>query len=157
MNDLNRQTLNLHTTTEITLPKETYQDYSVVVSIDRKRGNPNRVIEMGVYEFDEVGDVAETASKASIVLLTEKPKSIEQMKITSSTSGEVKIVLGNESMKIKNVKIIDVLGREIGYYSSNELKGKKEIKIDSRLKNGIYFVRIETSDGIITEKVNIIK
>ncbi|MGE3063794.1 MAG: LVIVD repeat-containing protein, partial [bacterium] len=122
--------------TLIQLEADDYTDGAVEIRFDRLKGNPNRVIEMGVYEFDEVGDVAETASKASIVLLTEKPKSIEQMKITSSTSGEVRLILGDESMKINNIKIIDVLGREIGYYSSNELKGKKEIKIDSRLKNG---------------------
>ncbi len=143
--------------TLIQLEADDYADGAVEIRFDRLKGNPNRMVEMGVYEFDEVGDAVESASKASVVLLTEKPKSIEQMKLISSINGEVKLILGSESIDIKNVRIIDVLGREIASYASSELKGKKEIQIGNRLNNGIYFVRVEMQNGITTKKVNIIK
>jgi len=64
------------------------------------------------------------------------------------TDGEFKIE--NGELKIENVEIFDVMGKKIIF--NFQLSTFNSINL-SHLPNGIYFMRIQTENGVITRKV----
>ncbi|MDD3804368.1 MAG: T9SS type A sorting domain-containing protein [bacterium] len=142
-------------TTEITLPKETYQDYSVVVSIDRKRGNPNRDAEVLVYQYETDGEEVVAVSnkiqtfapvnttETSTNLFTSKDNAY--INYTSERAGEVEI------------EVYNVTGSKVTSMKANVKEGTNNIGLKNLNKSGIFFVKIN-SDGITeTKRINIIK
>ena len=65
------------------------------------------------------------------------------------TEGELRVESGD--VKIENVEIFDLLGRNV---LSQKAKGRKQKELDiSPLPAGVYFVRVTTEIGIVVEKV----
>ena len=67
------------------------------------------------------------------------------------TTGELRVM--SEELKVTNVEIFDIYGRMQKGERTRE-KGEGEIVMDiSNLSAGIYFVKITTEAGIVTQKV----
>jgi hypothetical protein len=65
------------------------------------------------------------------------------------TKGE--LIIENEALKIENIDIFDTFGKNVGTYPQNT---KNETKIDiSHLSTGIYFLRIQTNESVIVQKI----
>jgi len=55
--------------------------------------------------------------------------------------------------QISDIRLFDVMGRQISIVGQSEI-GKSEIVINiAHLPVGIYFIRIQTENGVITRKV----
>jgi hypothetical protein len=72
------------------------------------------------------------------------------------TNGQ--LTIENGQLKIENVEIFDVMGREVqsskfNVQSSEFLNFKSETLNISDLSAGIYFLRIQTENGVITKKI----
>ena len=58
------------------------------------------------------------------------------------------------SAQINSVKIYDIVGKQV----INNLYGDQSVKINtSSLRNGIYFITVETASGVKTQKINIVR
>jgi hypothetical protein len=83
---------------------------------------------------------------------------IETQSITSlwvypnPTSGELRI-MNNEPLLMNNVEIYDVYGKSI--VIPNVAQRNEEFKTIniSNLANGVYFLRIQTEQGVVTKKI----
>ncbi|MCL2289426.1 MAG: T9SS type A sorting domain-containing protein [Bacteroidetes bacterium] len=73
------------------------------------------------------------------------------------TTGELRIT--NYELQIENIEITDVSGRKVGSkFPSNSLEGWQPqadgvVFNISHLPNGIYFIRLTTTTGILTQKI----
>jgi hypothetical protein len=66
------------------------------------------------------------------------------------TTGE--LIIENGKLKIENVEILDIYGRK--HLTVLQSYGLTVFKLDiSHLKAGIYFIRMETKKGVITQKI----
>lgn len=142
-------------TTEITLPQETYEDYSVVVSIDRKRGNPNRDAKVLVYQYETDGEeVVVVSNKIQMVgpinmerqttnLFTLKDNAY--ISYISKRAGEVEI------------EVYNIMGRKITSMKARVKAGFNNIKLSGLMKSGVYFIQISNEEAVQTKKINIIK
>lgn len=64
------------------------------------------------------------------------------------TNGQ--LIVENRELKIETIDVFDVFGKNVGIYKNTSY----EIKIDiSHLSEGIYFLRIQSDNGIITQKI----
>jgi hypothetical protein len=68
------------------------------------------------------------------------------------TRGE--LIINNYELKINNVEIVDVLGRVVFTRHCGLDPQSPAISVDaSTLPAGIYFLRIQTANGVITKKI----
>ncbi|MDR2972959.1 MAG: T9SS type A sorting domain-containing protein [Bacteroidales bacterium] len=68
------------------------------------------------------------------------------------TSGE--LVIDNGELTIDNVEIFDIMGKNVLLHQLSTVNSPLSIKFDiSNLPAGIYFIRITTESGVITQKV----
>jgi len=142
-------------TTEIKLPQETYQDYNVVVSIDRKIGNPNRTAEVLVYQYETDGEEVVAVSnkmktfapvnttETSTNLLTSKDNAY--ISYTAEGAGEVEI------------EIYNVTGSKVTSMKVNVKEGTNNIGLKNLNKSGIFFVKINSTGITETKRINIIR
>jgi hypothetical protein len=143
-------------TTEITLPKETYQDYSIVVSIDRKRGNPNRDAEVLVYQYETDGEeVVAVSNKIKIFAPITESKEINKNIFT--IKDKVSINYTSEKEVNVEVRVYDVSGREVTSIIAKVNKGTNSIKLSNIYKTGVYFAVLKNGDETETSRINIIK
>jgi hypothetical protein len=71
------------------------------------------------------------------------------------TKGELRIEMGDMGYGICDIEIFDVMGRCVGIVETGRAPSlQSEIVFDiSHLANGIYFLRIQTENGIVTKKI----
>jgi len=143
-------------TTEITLPKEAYQDYSVVISIDRKRGNPNREAEVLVYQYETDGEVVAVSNKikAFAPVNTDTETTTKNL---FTTKEEVYINYTTTESKEVEVTVYDITGSKVSSAKRQVKAGANKLMLNGINKSGVYFVKIESDDKTDTEKISIIK
>jgi len=115
---------------------------------------------------DNRDEVLEFALNCEWVGINEVSENDEISVYPNPTNGELKITSGQ--LTIKNVEIFDVTGRKIQGSKfkvscsnpepdpglNSELNFKPETVIDiSHLPSGVYFIQIQTENGMITRKV----
>ncbi|MGE3062064.1 MAG: hypothetical protein AB7T10_00290 [bacterium] len=79
---------------------------SVVVSIDRKMGNPDRVAEMEIRKYDEVTNVSILGS-AMVKMITEKKGIKEHVKIKTMSKGLIEMTIEGDSGGNLEMEIYD--------------------------------------------------
>jgi 5-hydroxyisourate hydrolase-like protein (transthyretin family) len=82
-----------------------------------------------------------------------EPITNDELRITvypNPTTGELKIE--NGELKINNVEIFDIFGRNVGMYRIRPENEEVVLNI-SHLPAGVYFVRIQTEAGEVMRKV----
>jgi len=153
------QTVNSHTTTEITLPQETYQDYSVVVSIDRKRGNPNRTAEVLVYQYETDGEEVVAVSNKIKMLTPVNTDTETTTKSLFTTKEEAYISYTTTESKEIEVIVYDITGSKITSAKKQVKAGANNIKLSGLNKSGVYFIQImdEGTTQAKTNRINIIR
>jgi hypothetical protein len=104
----------------------------------------------GIYTFATV--TANQTIAATFVQLNSATASTDEQQISiypNPTTGELKI--DNGELRIENIFVFDMVGKKV-----MEHKGENVTlhKIDlSTLPTGVYFVRIQTANEVITQKV----
>uniref|UniRef100_A0A7C3N6J2 T9SS type A sorting domain-containing protein n=1 Tax=candidate division WOR-3 bacterium TaxID=2052148 RepID=A0A7C3N6J2_UNCW3 len=145
---------NREDTTEIVLPKGIYEDNKIVISIDRKKGNPNRVSKVEVYQYETEGEKE--------IVTANKVKVLQAINMTETTEVKGK----KEGLKVSyisdregevEIEVYDIRGSRLGIMKSQVKAGLNEIGIGLVQKSGIYFVRIRDGEKGETRKINIIK
>jgi|GEM_PF-1366376 len=67
------------------------------------------------------------------------------------------LTINAKNLKLKNISIYDITGKLVdSYYYSNSLVIEEVIYVE-QLPNGLYFLQVETDEGILTQKVEIMK
>lgn len=146
---------NREDTTEIVLPKGIYEDNKVVISIDRKKGNPNRVAKVEVYEYESEGE--NVIAKTNKVKVIQPVNTItEPMKVNTTKEG-LKVRYESEREGEVEISVYDIRGSRIGNMKTKVKVGRNEIVIGGLKKSGIYFVRIRDGEKEETKKINVIK
>ena len=152
-----QQTVNSHTTTEITLPQETYQDYSVVVSIDRKRGNPNRDAEVLVYQYETDGEEVVAVSNKIKMLTPVNTETETTTKSLFTTKEEAYINYTTTESKEIEVIVYDITGSKITSVKKQVKAGANKLMLNGINKSGVYFAVIKNGEETETSRINIIK
>ena len=152
-----QQTVNSHTTTEITLPMETYQDYSVVVSIDRKRGNPNRTAEVLVYQYETDGEEVVAVSNKIKMLTPVNTDTETTTKSLFTTKEETYIMYTTTESKEVEVTVYDITGSRITSVKKQVKAGANKLMLNGINKSGVYFAVIKNGEETETSRINLIK
>ncbi|MCK4524431.1 T9SS type A sorting domain-containing protein, partial [candidate division WOR-3 bacterium] len=145
-------------TTEIDIPSYMRNDNVVNVSIDRMKGNPNRTVEIALYEFESEGEV-EIVKNNTIAF--NKPQ-------TSSPKLQTNLTINNKLSTIDlqysipkdgniNIRIFDITGRVIETVHSGHISKGKYTYNPKNTKNGIYFAVMEYEGEMYKEKIISIK
>ena len=119
--------------------------YSSTSSDENTNENDNRKNDKqqkNVQDTDNLVNVSSSleAKKAEI---TVKP---------NPTNGQLNI--NSAQLTIDNIEIFDVVGKQYSIEAKQILPAEGTITIDiSRLANGMYFLKIQTDNGIVTKKV----
>ncbi len=95
---------------------------------------------------------------AIAVVLVQKPAGIGQNELNAAirvypnpTSGYVNLRIDNPDLKVNAISISDISGRIV--ISRKDVSGYP-LRIDTEnLANGVYFIRIDTSEGMINRKI----
>lgn len=140
---------------EIVVPKEKYAgDKKIEISIDRKKGDKNRVAEIEVYEYEEEGGVISMVKggiKAGVKeTVEEKYEGMINNIRYNEGNGRIEYMMkGDGDVRIR---VMDITGRvvekkEMGY----QVRG--EYGMDVKIKRGIYFVVIDVGGIEYTKKI----
>ncbi len=145
-------------TTEILLPKEVYEDYKVVVSIDRKRGNPNRIADVLVYQYETEGEGIISALN-KIKVFTQVNDDETKMKTKNLFSMREDVYVNYISTEAREIEIMvyDVRGSKIINVKREVKSGVNKVILNGINASGIYFVKIKDGNSIQTKKINIIR
>lgn len=151
--------------TIIPIDNQYLDDKSVEVSIDMVKGNPHRTIDMKLYEYDEIeNEVEEPANIANTML---QPLIIDKKVITPfsvvnrgiNSDGTFKLEVNLPDNDIVELRVYDIMGREVNAKEINMKQGKNILELTNRdkynnmLSKGIYFIRISSSTESYTGKL----
>ncbi len=148
---------------EITVPVLTANilDNELIVSLDRVKGNPNRTIDIKVYEYDEKAE-EETIGTANTMLTPFKPfENTTPFSVVNRgiQTGNYQLEVNLPNNSIVKIGIYDIMGREVNCMTKELIKGKNILNIkktdkhNNELSKGIYFIRIETDNNYYTGKL----
>ena len=154
---------NIKTFYEIYRKKISEDEYVLIKSIEKVDGQDT-------YQYDDVIDNANYQYKINTYNVYERGTSESQFVVAEETTSVKEIESENvtiiptifsnsESVSIesdsgiKDVKMIDMLGRNVNV-SKNQTNGTScEISINQRCNSGVYLIVIETENGSYYEKV----
>ncbi|HAV91898.1 TPA: hypothetical protein DCW38_01790 [candidate division WOR-3 bacterium] len=142
-------------TTVIEVPKAVYADGEITVSIDRKKGNPNRIAEILVNEYEQENDLV-AVSNVIMPFKKDFGKELNETE-TSIKYLDKKLVfnISSDENCIKEYKVIDVTGRTVEKKTLNLKNGLNRIEVPVNIKNGIYFIKVGGVDS--SYKVTVLK
>lgn len=154
---------NIKTFYEIYRKKISEDEYVLIKSIEKVDGQDtyqyDDVIDNATYEYKiNTYNVYQTGSSESQSVVAEETTSVKE--IESESINVIPTIFSNsESVSIKSdsgikdVKMIDMLGRNVNV-SKNQTNGTScEISINQRCNSGVYLIVIETENGSYYEKV----
>ncbi|MEJ5307111.1 MAG: T9SS type A sorting domain-containing protein [candidate division WOR-3 bacterium] len=145
-------------TTEIILPKEVYGDKRVVVSIDRKKGNPNRVAEVIVYQYEREGGVIAAGNEKEILApVMNNDETEKKTKHVFTGKDEVYIDYLSSGVKDIEIEVYDVRGGMIKDWRREVKVGFNRVLLNGIENAGIYFVVIKSGGSKEIRKISIIK
>ncbi|MDD3804508.1 MAG: T9SS type A sorting domain-containing protein [bacterium] len=155
-------TPNTVDTLQYTIPAELYTDGNVKITLDRLRGNPNRVAQIAIYEYE--ADTAEgtVAGNEKMLKLITKPQ-IPNMKydyylIPTFEYGNNIIRFSVAEQGEVTLNLFDVSGRCIDKMASGVFNsGIHTINLPKTLSSGVYFVKMEAGGMTLIEKLIRIK
>jgi hypothetical protein len=130
-------------TTVIEVPKTVYANGEITVSIDRKKGNPNRIAEILVYEYEQENDLV-AVSNVIMPFKKDFGKELNETE-TSIKYSDKKLVfnISSDENCIKEYKVIDVTGRTVEKKTLKLTNGINRIEVPVSMRTGIYFVQID--------------
>ena len=114
---------------------------NVVVSIDRKRGNPNREAEVLVYQYETDGEVVASSNK--IKMLTPVNTDTETTTKSLFTTKEEAYIMyaSTESIEVE-VTVYDITGSKITSAKKQVKAGANKLMLNGIDKSGVYFIQI---------------
>jgi len=143
-------------TTDVQIDPQYYEDGTVVISIDRKKGNPNRIAEVSYKGYETSGEVSVSSNNA-----------ISVNKIATTVAMKIKqIYTLNEQVEIRytsnisgtvQVNIFDITGRNISKEEYRVKSGVNNIKLNKGLKTGVYFAIVSNGKERQTRKFAVVK
>ncbi|MCK4524080.1 T9SS type A sorting domain-containing protein, partial [candidate division WOR-3 bacterium] len=148
---------------EITVPVSTANilDNELIVSLDRVKGNPNRTVEIKLYEYDEV-ELEGTGTIVNTMLKPFKPsKNITPFSVVNRgiQTGNYQLEVNLPNNAVVKIGIYDIMGREVNVMTKELIKGKNILNIkktdkhNNELSKGVYFIRVETDNNSYTGKL----
>jgi len=141
-------------TTDVQIDPQYYEDGTVVISLDRFKGNPNRTVDVKLYEYDE--DVSNVSSASSNVIRVKSLPQVEEKQFVK-VDGLTGIVKYNakEAANIK-ISVFDITGRNV-YNETMSNGDNNKINLSTKLMRGVYFYRIEIGKTLYKGKITIVK
>lgn len=129
-----------------------------MITLDRVKGNPNRVAKMELRKYDGVTSAVIMGSEVIRFLIKEKVEK-EQVRVNSLSRGEIEVFLSGTDMESADIEIYDVTGRRIKREIFEDLKsGYNEISLNANeLSGGVYFYRLNTKANQYKGKIILIK
>lgn len=130
-----------------------YGSYKIVVDITGKRSsfhfvsiNPN---------LPALNNLNFIINQSEIILDAENPIFKENSRIyPNPTTGFARIDIETEKALDLEIKVLDLLGKELSYKNQSLTVGKNQIDLDlNHLSNGIYFIEIESKNQKIVYKI----
>ncbi|MDD3803903.1 MAG: T9SS type A sorting domain-containing protein [bacterium] len=155
-------TPNTVDTLQYTIPAELYTDGNVKITLDRLRGNPNRVAQIAIYEYETDTTEGTTAGNEKMVKLITKPQ-MPNMKydyylIPTFEYGNNIIRFSVAEQGEVTLSLFDVSGRCIDKIASGVFNpGVHAINLPKGLSSGVYFVKMEAGGQTLIEKMVRIK
>jgi hypothetical protein len=145
-------------TTEVYLTEDMKSDNTILITLDRVKGNPNRVAKMEIRKYDEVTNVSILGS-AIVKMITEKKGIKEHVKIKTMSKGLIEMTIEGDCGGNLEMEIYDVAGRRTMKETFKNLKnGYNEIILNANeLSGGVYFYRLNTKSNQYKGKIVLIK
>lgn len=142
---------------------EYVSDREISVSVDMVKGNPNRTVDVEIYQYDEV-EGEETAKMVQNNTLPFKTNETEGTAFYVTNKGisingtfDMEIALPNDD--IVKVSVYDIMGREVNGMDKALKQGYNTLSIpvkdkqNNTLSKGVYFIKIKTRDNTYTGKL----
>jgi len=147
-------------TAEVYLTEDMKSDNTILITLDRVKGNPNRIAQMEIRKYDEVTETSIMGN--TIIKLVEGKKEKngeEQFRIRNISKGIIQMTLSGGQEGSLEMEIYDVTGRRIKKETFINLKsGYNEMNMDANeLSAGIYFYRVSTGSSQYKGKIVLIK
>jgi len=147
------------TESEKWLPISTYKDGEVVIEIDKHAGSDKVICsEILLYEYEK-GHGEENAKEIGNIN-KDKTISVSMNDKILAGNNSISINLYSESIENAKIEVYNTLGQQVCRVFNGQLsKGNNRIvwnKISDdgkTVKTGIYFIRVKTSDHIISKKL----
>lgn len=144
--------------TEIEIPSYMTTDNTVNISIDRKKGNPNRITEIALYEYESDGDVGAVFNNRTIFNTPETTNNQIQTSLAvnyTTTAPVLSYSIPREGSM--TLRIMDISGRVIETVHSGTIKAGTYTYSPKNTKNGVYFAIMEYSGEMYKTKIVSIK
>ncbi|MDD3803489.1 MAG: alpha/beta fold hydrolase [bacterium] len=145
-------------TSEVYLTEDMKSDNTILITLDRVKGNPNRVAQMEIRKYDEVTNVSILGS-AIVKMITEKKGIKEHVKIKTMSKGLIEMTIEGDCGGNLEMEIYDVAGRRTMKETFKNLQnGYNEIILNANeLSGGVYFYRLNTKSNQYKGKIVLIK
>lgn len=127
----------------------------IVISVDRKKGDPNREVTIELYSYESTGGTQINISnnQKTIVQDISSQKEIQ----LSVDSNRKSIFVSSPSDREVKILLYDITGRVTkSYFDGIITQGVHTFQL-SGLQNGTYFVMLKTNNCSVTKKVLVIK
>jgi len=143
-------------TTDVQIDPQYYEDGTVVISIDRKKGNPNRLSEISYRGYETDGTVS---SASNGVISVKKVEPVVAMKIKQiyTLNEQVEIRYTSNISGTVQVNVFDITGRNISKEEYRVKNGVNNIKLNKGLKTGVYFAIVSNGKESQTRKFAVVK
>ncbi|HAF07220.1 TPA: hypothetical protein DCG82_02305, partial [candidate division WOR-3] len=145
-------------TTEVYLTEDIKSDNTILITLDRVKGNPNRIAKMEMRKYDEVTN-ASILGNAIIKMITEKKGIKEHVKIKTMSKGLIEMTIEGDCSENLEMEIYDVAGRRRMKETFKNLQnGYNKIILNANgLSSGVYFYRLNTKSNQYKGKILLIK
>ncbi|MDD3803807.1 MAG: hypothetical protein PHW02_05410 [bacterium] len=147
--------------TVLILSESDYQDGYLELYIDRVRGNPNRTVSINLYEYDEIArDVNASKNRTLLIGEVDEQASEYKWKVSELAGKTIECNFIIAESGLTELKIYDIIGREVYSKKMMSQKGENIIKVDGKtsgLSSGIYFYVFESKHGTERGKIAFIR
>ncbi|MDY6788197.1 MAG: T9SS type A sorting domain-containing protein [candidate division WOR-3 bacterium] len=143
--------------TDIEIPSYMRDDNVITVTVDRKKGNPNRTTEIALYEYE-----TENTQPANNNQIAFKPQTINSQPSTFDLSINHKLSTIDFRYSIPkaghiNFRIFDAAGRVIETVRSGSVNKGNYSHTPKASKSGVFFAVMEYEGKVYKEKFIILK
>lgn len=143
--------------TSIIIPSTALEGQTRMRVIMKFNGEPSSCVSDAVNFFGEVEDYCVTIKKSTSTATVNRLQEITRMNVfPNPTSEDINLQIHtSESIGLHQLQVLDINGRMVWQEQRPLLpKGKNNIRLSAKNWNaGMYFVRLQSKDGVVVRKV----
>jgi len=146
-------------TTDVQIEPQYYEDGTVVISIDRVKGNSNRITTVNLYEYDDIVGIVTASSRGTMAIKPIEQNSgyVYNLNMPNICKGSIKMRYTLPEKSETTLRMYDISGREVVNMKIESTVGNNEFTTGKNLSSGVYFYQFESEYGTERGKITYLK